>query len=108
MVVGLSWDVFVQRNVQCISAFALNFWLTFWLSICTCTRLSLGSRLRDLLCCKDCDLTRLPLIERRVLMKSLVMIHDKRIRISEYVGAGATEGSDNALKVLLAHGSQKK
>jgi bifunctional non-homologous end joining protein LigD len=45
----------------------------------------------DLLCCKDCDLTRLPLIERRGLMKSLVMIHDKRIRISEYVEAGATE-----------------
>jgi ATP-dependent DNA ligase len=45
----------------------------------------------DLLCCKDCDRTRLPLIERRVLMKSLVMIHDKRIRISEYVEAGATE-----------------
>jgi hypothetical protein len=41
-------------------------------------------------------------------MKSLVMIHDKRIRISEYVEAGATELSDNALKVLLAHGSQKK
>jgi hypothetical protein len=106
MVVGLSWDVFVQRNVQCICAFALNFWLTFWLSICT--RLSLRSRLRDLLCCKDCDLTRLPLIERRALMKSLVMIHDKRIRIPEYVEAGATELSDNALKVLLAHGSQKK
>ena len=27
----------------------------------------------DLLCCKDRDLTRLPLIERRVLLKSLVM-----------------------------------
>jgi ATP-dependent DNA ligase len=45
----------------------------------------------DLLCCRDRDLTRLPLIERRVLLKSLVMIHDKRIRISEYVEAGATE-----------------
>jgi ATP-dependent DNA ligase len=45
----------------------------------------------DLLCCKDRDLTHLPLIERRVLLKSLVMIHDKRIRISDYVEAGATE-----------------
>ena len=42
----------------------------------------------DLLCCKDRDLTRLPLIERRELLKSLVMIDDKRIRISEYVEAG--------------------
>jgi len=40
---------------------------------------------------KDRDLTRLPLIERRVMLKSLVMIDDKRIRISEYVEAGATE-----------------
>ncbi len=45
----------------------------------------------DLLCCKDRDLTRLPLIERRELLKSLVVIDDKRIRISEYVEAGATE-----------------
>ena len=29
--------------------------------------------------------------ERRVLLKSLVMIHDNRIRISDYVDAGATE-----------------
>ena len=54
-----------------------------------------ASRIRyyifDLLCCKDHDLTRLPLIERRVLLKSLVMIHDKRIRISDYVEAGAIE-----------------
>jgi ATP-dependent DNA ligase len=54
-----------------------------------------ASRIRyyifDLLCCKDRDLTRLPLIERRVLLKSLVMIHDTRIRISDYVEAGATE-----------------
>src|SRR5438309_5774786 len=35
----------------------------------------------DLLCWKDRDLTRLPLIERRVLLKSLVVIRDKRIRI---------------------------
>jgi len=45
----------------------------------------------DLLCCEDRDLTRLPLIERRVLLKSLVMIHETRIRISDYVEAGATE-----------------
>jgi len=44
----------------------------------------------DLLCCKDRDLTRLPLIERRELLKSLVMIDDKRIRISEYVEAGSS------------------
>ena len=31
----------------------------------------------DLLCCKGRDLTRLPLIERRALLKSLLAIHDK-------------------------------
>jgi ATP-dependent DNA ligase len=45
----------------------------------------------DLLCCKDRDLTRLPLVERRALLKSLVTIRDKRIRISDYVKVGATE-----------------
>jgi len=45
----------------------------------------------DLLCCKDRDLTCLPLIERRELLKSLVMVHSKRIRISDYVEAGVTE-----------------
>jgi DNA ligase D-like protein (predicted ligase) len=45
----------------------------------------------DLLVCKDRDLTHLPLIERRALLKSLVLIRDKRIRISDYVEAGATE-----------------
>jgi bifunctional non-homologous end joining protein LigD len=45
----------------------------------------------DLLVCKDRDLTSLPLIKRRALLKSLVVIRDKRIRISEYVEAGATE-----------------
>jgi len=45
----------------------------------------------DLLCCKNRDLTRLPLLERRALLKSLVVIRDKRIRISDYVEAGATE-----------------
>ena len=43
----------------------------------------------DLLCCKDRDLTQLPLIERRALLKSLLKIRDKRIRISDYVEAGA-------------------
>jgi DNA ligase D-like protein (predicted ligase) len=45
----------------------------------------------DLLCCKDRDLTRLPLLERRALLKSLVVIRDKRIRISDYVEAAATD-----------------
>jgi DNA ligase D-like protein (predicted ligase) len=43
----------------------------------------------DLLCCKGRDLTQLPLIERRTLLKSLVKICDNRIRVSEYVEAGA-------------------
>jgi ATP-dependent DNA ligase len=47
----------------------------------------------DLLCCKDRDLTHLPLIERRVLLKSLVEIHDNRIRISDHVEAGAMSAS---------------
>jgi bifunctional non-homologous end joining protein LigD len=45
----------------------------------------------DLLCCKGRDLTRLPLIERRAVLKSLVAIHDKRIRISDYVEAAPTD-----------------
>ena len=45
----------------------------------------------DLLVCKDRDLTRLPLTKRRALLKSLVPIHGKRIRISDYVEASATE-----------------
>jgi DNA ligase D-like protein (predicted ligase) len=45
----------------------------------------------DLLVYKDRDLTRLPLVTRRSLLKSLVTIRDKRIRISDYVEAGATE-----------------
>jgi DNA ligase D-like protein (predicted ligase) len=44
----------------------------------------------DLLYCKDRDLTRLPLLERRALLKSLV-IRDKRVRISEHVEAAATD-----------------
>jgi len=34
----------------------------------------------DLLCWKGRDLTRLPLIERRALLKALVVVRDKRIR----------------------------
>jgi bifunctional non-homologous end joining protein LigD len=45
----------------------------------------------DLLCWKDRDLTRLPLIERLALLKSLVVIRDKRIRISDYVEAEPTD-----------------
>jgi DNA ligase D-like protein (predicted ligase) len=41
----------------------------------------------DLLCWGDRDLTRLPLVERRVLLKSLVVVRDKRIRTEEYVEA---------------------
>src|SRR2546430_4494382 len=45
----------------------------------------------DLLCCNGHDFTGLPLIERRALLKSLVAIHDKRIRISEYVEAAPSD-----------------
>ena len=38
----------------------------------------------DLLCWKDRDLTRVPLVERRALLKSVVVIRDKRIRIADY------------------------
>src|SRR5467141_5239873 len=41
----------------------------------------------DVLCWKDRDLTRLPLIERRALLKSVVVLSDKRIRISDYFEA---------------------
>jgi DNA ligase D-like protein (predicted ligase) len=41
----------------------------------------------DVLCWKDRDLTRLPLIERRALLKSVVVLSDKRIRISDCVEA---------------------
>jgi DNA ligase D-like protein (predicted ligase) len=41
----------------------------------------------DLLCWRDRDLTRLPLVERRALLKSLVVVADKRIRTSDYVEA---------------------
>src|SRR5437016_4428401 len=41
----------------------------------------------DLLCWKGRDLTRLPLIERRALLKALVVVRDQRIRTAEYVEA---------------------
>ena len=41
----------------------------------------------DLLCWKDRDLTRLPLLERRALLKSVVALRDKRIKISDCIEA---------------------
>jgi DNA ligase D-like protein (predicted ligase) len=41
----------------------------------------------DLLCWKDRDLTRVPIVERRALLKSAVVIRDKRIRIADYFEA---------------------
>src|SRR5689334_14298377 len=41
----------------------------------------------DLLCWKDRDLTRVPLVERRALLKSVVVIRDERIRIADYFEA---------------------
>jgi DNA ligase D-like protein (predicted ligase) len=41
----------------------------------------------DLLCWKDRDLTRVPMVERRALLKSLVVIRDKRIKIADYFEA---------------------
>src|SRR5713226_352090 len=41
----------------------------------------------DLVYWGDRNLTRLPLIERRALLKSLVVVRDKRIRIAEYLEA---------------------
>ena len=45
----------------------------------------------DVLCWKGRDLTRLPLIERRALLKALVVVRDKRIRTAEYVEAAQTD-----------------
>jgi ATP-dependent DNA ligase len=45
----------------------------------------------DLLCCGGRDLTSLPLVERRALLKSLVTIRDTRIRVADYIEAGADE-----------------
>jgi len=41
----------------------------------------------DLLRWMERDLTRLPLIERRALLKGLLVVQDKRIRIADYVEA---------------------
>ena len=41
----------------------------------------------DLLCWEDRDLTRVPLVERRALLKSVVVIREKRIRIADYFEA---------------------
>lgn len=41
----------------------------------------------DLLCCKGRDLTLLPLIERRALLKALVGVRHQRIRVWDYVEA---------------------
>src|SRR5437879_3724094 len=47
-----------------------------------------ASRIRyyifDLLCWEDRDLTHVPMVERRALLKSVVVIPNKRIRISDY------------------------
>jgi len=45
----------------------------------------------DLLCWKGRDLARLPLIERRALLKALVVVREKRIRTAEYVEAAPTD-----------------
>ena len=45
----------------------------------------------DLLCWKGRDLTHLPLIERRALLKALVVVRDKRIKTAEYVEAAPTD-----------------
>lgn len=45
----------------------------------------------DLLCWKGRDLTRLPLIERRALLKSLVVLKDKRIKTWDYVEAAPND-----------------
>jgi bifunctional non-homologous end joining protein LigD len=41
----------------------------------------------DLLCWQGRDFTRIPLIERRALLKGFLVVHDKRIRIVDYVEA---------------------
>jgi ATP-dependent DNA ligase len=54
-----------------------------------------GSRIHyfmfDLLCYKNRDLTGLPLIKRRELLKSLPVTRGERIRISDYVEASADQ-----------------
>src|SRR5437764_14255239 len=41
----------------------------------------------DLLCWKDRDLMRVPLVERRALLKSAVVIREERIRVADYFEA---------------------
>jgi len=45
----------------------------------------------DLLCWKDRDLMRVPLVERRALLKSVVVILEKRIRIADYFEAAPND-----------------
>jgi DNA ligase D-like protein (predicted ligase) len=45
----------------------------------------------DLLCWEGREVSRLPLMERRELLKSLVVVRDKRIRISDYIEAAPTD-----------------
>jgi bifunctional non-homologous end joining protein LigD len=45
----------------------------------------------DLLCWKDRDLMRVPLMERRALLKSVVVILEKRIRITDYFEAAPND-----------------
>ncbi len=45
----------------------------------------------DLLICNDCDLTGLPLSERRKLMKSLLKLPSPRLRIAEQFEASAND-----------------
>ena len=45
----------------------------------------------DLLCWKGRDLTHLPLIERRALLKSLVVVKDERIKTCDYVEAAPND-----------------
>lgn len=54
----------------------------------------------DLLICKNRDLTRLPLIERRERLESLIRISDERIRISEFVETPAAK----LLSFVRTHG----
>src|SRR5260370_17343177 len=45
----------------------------------------------DLLCWKGRDFTHLPLIERRALLKSLVVVKDKKIKTCDYVEAAPND-----------------
>src|SRR5260370_5948141 len=45
----------------------------------------------DVLWWKDGDLTRVPMVERRALLKSVVVIRGKRIRIADYFEAAPND-----------------